>query len=248
VRVHDSIRHVVSPPPPALDTAPLAVHRAASLDVEVPALATDGAPVTLVFTGVASSACFGLDPPAVEGRTITAQFEDNCPILPPGGPNVFREEYEVGPLAAGSYEILFFDRSNFLQPALAKRPLTVVHGDGCVPSPTRLCLAERRFEVSVAWEDFRHNTGEGRALPLAGEGDSGLFWFFLPDNVELTVKVLDGCTVNGHHWVFLSSGSTVRYVVTVRDTLTGEVRTYLNELREEAPLEADTRAFPCAVP
>ena len=60
-----------------------------------------------------------------------------------------------------------------------------------------------------------------------------------------SVKVLDGCGYNQHRWVFISSGSTVEYTVTVTDTRTGANKEYRNESGEAAPLVADTSAFPC---
>lgn len=250
VRVHDSIRHIVSPPPPPLATAFLTIHREANLGIKVPAPATDASPFHLVLTGPSATGCFVLEPPRVEGRVIEALYQDNCPILPPYLPSVFREEYELGPLPAGTYEVRFFDYTSVetvfpMLPALAHRELVVHPADGCVPGPTALCLQDGRFRVEVEWEDFRGRTGPGRAIPLPGRPATGLFWFFDPGNVELTVKVLEGCGRNGFWWVFLSSGSTVRYTVTVLDTSTAQSMSYTNQLGEAAALRADTTAFPC---
>lgn len=33
--------------------------------------------------------------------------------------------------------------------------------------------------------------------------DIGVFWFFIEDNVEIVIKVFDGCGVNGCYWVFV---------------------------------------------
>jgi hypothetical protein len=76
-----------------------------------------------------------------------------------------------------------------------------------------------------------------------GNDGSGLFWFFGRENAELTLKVLDGCGVNQHWWVFLASGSSAEYVVTVTDTRTGAQRTYSNPLGVQAPLATDLDAF-----
>ena len=43
-------------------------------------------------------------------------------------------------------------------------------------------------------------TGDGQAYPLTS--DSGYFWFFDDANVELVIKVIDGCGYNGRYWVF----------------------------------------------
>ena len=70
-------------------------------------------------------------------------------------------------------------------------------------------------------------------------------WFFAPTNWELTVKVLDGCAVNGSFWVFFSALSNVEYHVTVDDLLTGRRREYDNPTGTTAPVTLDTAAFAC---
>ena len=112
---------------------------------------------------------------------------------------------------------------------------------GCVPTGTALCL-HGRFRVEVAWEDFSGGRGAGRAVPGAS-GDSGLFWFFAADNWEVMIKVIDGCPVNGHVWVFAAATTSIRYVLTVTDTATGHIARYENALGAAAPAITDTRAF-----
>jgi hypothetical protein len=73
-----------------------------------------------------------------------------------------------------------------------------------------------------------------------GSADSGLFFFFSANNWEMLVKVLDGCSRDGHHWIFSAATTTVEYRLHVRDTVTGEVVTYLNELGAPARALADT--------
>jgi len=111
----------------------------------------------------------------------------------------------------------------------------------CGPDATTLCLHQERFEVQVAWEDFRGGQGVGHAMPQTG--DSGWFWFFDEENVELLVKVLDARTVNGRFWVFFGALSNVAYTLTVRDTESGEVKSYPNPSGRFASV-GDTSAFP----
>ena len=61
---------------------------------------------------------------------------------------------------------------------------------------------------------------------MAGSDETGYFWFFGPDNLELAVKILDGRELNGRFWVFFTSLSDVAYQILVRDTATGAVRQY----------------------
>jgi PKD repeat protein len=112
---------------------------------------------------------------------------------------------------------------------------------GCTPDGTTLCLHQARFRVSVDWEvPSQGRSGTGMAVPITD--DTGYFWFFVDTNVELTIKVLDGTGVNGHYWVFYGALSNVKYTITVRDTLTGNGQSYVNESGNQAS-RADTSAF-----
>ena len=241
VRVYDAS----TPASVVFDTATLSVRREASVDIDLPTDARDNGLILIKLRFPASSLCYSLDPPEVHGNVIEATFTDNCPVLPPGPPLVREEEFDVGPLPAGEYDVRFFETSGTGRALLHRETLTVHDSDGCVPSEIALCLQNDRFRVEVNWKDFQNNTGKGHAIPLEGRDDSGLFWFFKEENIELTVKVLNGCGLGGHWWVFLSSGSTVEYTVTVTDTLTHRTKTYTNDSGEAAPLLADTAAFSC---
>lgn len=138
----------------------------------------------------------------------------------------------LGPLAAGPEGLLWAGAPGGVLRSEGERP--------CGPAETALCLQDNRFRVGVSWTDFQGGAGEGTARPLTA--DTGAFWFFDADNLELMVKVLDGRPVNGHFWVFLAGLSNVGYTVTVTDTATGAVWT-----RENPPFTfsslGDTRAF-----
>ena len=73
--------------------------------------------------------------------------------------------------------------------------------------------------------------------------ESGYFWFFGPENVELVLKVLDGTALNHHWWVFYGALSTVEYHITVTDTVTGAQKMYVNPSGNLGSV-ADTSAFP----
>ncbi len=99
---------------------------------------------------------------------------------------------------------------------------------GCVAGDTTLCLQGGRFEVAASWRDAAGASGAGRARRLTDE--TGWFWFFEEDNVELVVKVLDGRTLNGHFWLFHAGMSNVEYTLTVTDTVTGAKQELFNPL------------------
>ena len=56
------------------------------------------------------------------------------------------------------------------------------------------------------------------------------------------LKVLDGRTLNGHFWVFYGALSNVGYTITITDTETQTVKTYVNPEGTLASV-ADTEAF-----
>ena len=106
-----------------------------------------------------------------------------------------------------------------------------------------LCFHDGRFEVRVAWSTADKN-GRGGPFPLDGL-DGGLFWFFEAANPELLVKVLDGCGVNRHWWVYVAAATDVAFDVTVRRTDTGESKVYRHHGGELARALGDISAFSC---
>jgi len=62
--------------------------------------------------------------------------------------------------------------------------------------------------------------------------------------------VLDGCSANGHVWVYGASSTTLGYTIRVTDTVSGAVREYRNEPGVDANAIADATAFPeaCLLP
>lgn len=114
----------------------------------------------------------------------------------------------------------------------------------CTPADAVLCLAGGRFRVTVAWRDYQGQTGSGHAVPL-DYGPSGFLYFFEPTNIEMLVKTLDGCAINGHFWVFAAATTDVEYTLRVIDTRTGRLLEYRNPLGVASPTVNDTRAFAC---
>jgi hypothetical protein len=94
----------------------------------------------------------------------------------------------------------------------------------CVPGATTLCLdgqpGDRRFRVTLAWFTAGSGglSGQAFATPLAGLGlpAGGLFSFF-EGNPEVLIKVLDGCAINGHYWLFGAPTTTLGYRLEVED-------------------------------
>jgi outer membrane protein assembly factor BamB len=120
-----------------------------------------------------------------------------------------------------------------------------VGNTACQDDATHVCLQQGRFRVTTGWQTAAGAAGAGQAVPLSA--DTAYFWFFAASNVELMVKVLDGCpaAAGGHYWVFAGGLTDVAVQLTVTDTATGAVKTYLNpQSTPFAPLQ-DTSAFAC---
>jgi len=95
----------------------------------------------------------------------------------------------------------------------------------------------------------RGRLGDGRgdrhrAVDI-GRRDSGLFTFFDPGNLELLVKVLEGCSLTDHYWVFYGATTDQGFELTVTDTQTGAESVYANPPRVSAEPVKDFFAFPC---
>ncbi len=113
----------------------------------------------------------------------------------------------------------------------------------CVADARTRCLRDSRYAVTVDWRKAGSESGAGRASP-EGTDDSALFTFFSRDNWEVLIKVLNGCSVNGHMWVYGASTTDLGYVIRVTDTATGAVKGYHNEPGLRAPAITDVTAFP----
>ena len=117
----------------------------------------------------------------------------------------------------------------------------------CATSVDVICLNSDRFSVEAAWVDYDGNFGTGSSASFQTE-DSGFFTFFDALNVELLVKVLDGCAVNGSRWVFGAGATDVGYVVTIADLQEGASYQFANNLSERSAAVADTEALPSSCP
>lgn len=141
---------------------------------------------------------------------------------------------EAGGLADGPCRI----DPNFEIPDLDGR---VRPRDVCVEDQTTLCLGEDgRFRVRTTWEDFGGRMGQGRTFDFSGS--TGAFYFFNDENLDLTVKLLDGRQNNGEFWVFFGSLTNVEFSVTITDTENGLSRVYDNPSGNFSSV-GDTNAF-----
>ena len=114
----------------------------------------------------------------------------------------------------------------------------------CAETEDSDCMADGRFTVRAS---YRHPGAAGSEPARIRDvylGDTAtLFYFFSADNPELLVKVLDGCALNGHYWVFGSAATDREYEVTIADAVGGGSRSYVRDASD--PLISDIEAFQC---
>ncbi|HYL05678.1 MAG TPA: hypothetical protein VE075_06540 [Thermoanaerobaculia bacterium] len=126
----------------------------------------------------------------------------NAPILSPQPPPQLQHlVWQVPALPAGGYSVSV--------------NLLGVPNFGFVVQPrtASLGLVGGRFQVNVA---AAQPGARPAAVQISDAG--GFFSFFSPEDVEITVKVVDGRPVNGHFWVFIASMTNTPFTATVADT------------------------------
>jgi hypothetical protein len=113
---------------------------------------------------------------------------------------------------------------------------------GCPQDPTILCLHGGRFLAAIEWRTPAGATGRG---VVAQRTDvAGVFYFFVPPNLEMLVKVLNACTAPYNaYWVFLSATTNVEFNLTVTDTASGRQKIYRNPLGQPAKPVIDLTTF-----
>jgi hypothetical protein len=94
--------------------------------------------------------------------------------------------------------------------------------------------------VTAAWQT---STGSGLGTAIPGTSDTGQFWFFSSQNVEMVVKVLNGCGFNQRYWVFAGGLTNVAVTMNVTDMANGTVKTYTNPANTAFQPIQDTSAF-----
>ncbi len=112
----------------------------------------------------------------------------------------------------------------------------------CEPGGTALTLAGG-YRVSMCYETYAGDTGDALDWGL-DSSQSALLYFFERNNAEVLIKVLDGCGVNGHRWVFVAPVTDLAFNLRV-ESPDGEVWTHTNRLGQTADAASDTSAFGC---
>jgi hypothetical protein len=116
----------------------------------------------------------------------------------------------------------------------------------CTPNSTTHCLLGGRYRVTASFTPPSGPGGAAQALQPAVTTDTGLFWFFSANNIEIIIKVVSGCGFNSRIWVFSGGLTNVAYTITVTDTVTGISKTYSNPQGVPSQPIQDTSAFDCS--
>jgi hypothetical protein len=170
------------------------------------------------------------------GRVKAYTNPQGQPFRPIQDTNAFPTCGAAPPATAGPYAGAW--------PPAAALELAAPKSDGlgslASPACSGLCLEQSRFEVSANW---RTADAQGVATAVPISANTGYLWFFKAANVEVVLKVLNGCANNGHYWFFAGGLTNVEVDIKVTDTLTGSVRTYHNPLDRPYQPVQDTTAF-----
>ena len=197
---------------------------------------------------------------STNGKTFTIDMRLEEDALQNDWP--FADQFNVFWDRPNFFELYYFDvlhpnpsgynlmAAEFLAPtldALGREDLCDQIPDGpCVANSTTLCLNQDRFRLISTWKNFFEQTGVGIAVPQTD--DTGAFYWFDPQNIELAIKVLDGRIHNGHFWVYYGALSNVQFTLAIKDTETGECKEYFNPLETFASVGDSTAFFDSDLP
>ena len=149
----------------------------------------------------------------------------------------------LSPETAVEFRVRAFNSEAFSAFSNIASATTFAQPEPCVPDGQTLCLTDGRFRVTAEWATTQGTSGQGQAKDITA--DTGYFWFFDEDNVEMVVKVLDACVpaLGNRFWVFAGGLTNVEVVLQVVDSETGFTRTYTNPQSTPFQPIQDTQAF-----
>ncbi len=157
-------------------------------------------------------------------------------------------DYEVsGPVIGQGYLV----RADGL-PSIEARPgvmevsLRGIGGGPPTPIPAQEKLElgeENRFSIKAS---VKIDGEVIFAQPRRLTADSGVFWFFRPDNLELTMKILDACRIDGYFWLFVTGLTNLEVEIEVFDRETSSRATYTNAEGSFFEPIRDFRSLPCS--
>lgn len=109
--------------------------------------------------------------------------------------------------------------------------------------PSALCL-QGHFAVSATFRTaIAPGPSDGVAHVAISSPNSGVFWFFSPDNWEVMVKSINACSFNSRYWVYSAATTNLFYRMNVIDVVAGVSKVYFNYPGSPAPAVTDSDAF-----
>ena len=161
-----------------------------------------------------------------------------------------RSEMRVGPgnlddicPGAASVQVLSGDLlMHFRKLSTGADPPPVGDYTDCVPEDALFTFDY--YRVKLCYETPDGKVGQGRPKSI-GSSESGLIWFFSRDNIELLIKVLNGCSINGHRWVYVAPATDVAFNLYVEKTTDGTRWVFRNRQGAQS-VGRDTEALECA--
>jgi len=112
----------------------------------------------------------------------------------------------------------------------------------CKPDEHTLCLDQGRFAITATFQQTPTGPSiDAHAVPVTDQ--TGDFWFFDPNNIELVVKVLNGCVGFDSFWFFAAGLTNVGVDIHVQDLQSGTMKRYSNSFGAAFMPIQDTGAF-----
>jgi len=185
----------------------------ATIDLD-PYPSTPGDSLTLVVSGTGCKTA--LSPVQLSAGSIAVVYDDRLSCT---NPQSFTLRLPVGSVPQGNYVARVVDREGQVvaETHFDVGTLYAPVPQGCGASDYYLCLQGERFS---AWADLTdrslappHGNARARLLSFA----SGEFYFFSSDNAELFIKIIDGCSINNHYWLYVAGLTDLGVTLRVRD-------------------------------
>ena len=106
------------------------------------------------------------------------------------------------------------------------------------------------YTVNMCVEYLDPTTGEPTIRKAQDYGlksnQSGLLYFFDPNNAEVLIKVLDTCAISDYRWVYVAPVTDLAFNLSVvSPNAEDDVWTHSNSLGSTAAAKSDNKAFPC---
>ena len=112
------------------------------------------------------------------------------------------------------------------------------------PGGPNAFLLNGRFAVMIHYEISASQKGEATMVPLTNQLAAA--YFVKPANLEVFVKLVSGCSINGFYWVYIAGLTDIRTIVTITQMNTGFTRDYINPSGTAFQPVQHTTAFPCS--